>query len=176
MVADSDGGGRLRIALGSDHEGESLKDKMIGHLREERHSVKDCGLHNADPASAAEVVSLVAQALAAGEADLGIVVSSSGAVASMAANKIPGIRSCHCQDTFSARQARRTAAADMLCMGARVLGDDLAAEIADAFVGETPSDDQRHELLRRGIQELEEGFETRRAETLEAQAGESDGS
>ncbi len=175
MVADSNGGDRLRIALGSDHEGESLKDKLIGHLREERLSVKDCGLHNADPASAAEVVGLVAQTLAAGEADLGIVVSNSGAVASMAANKIPGVRSCHCQDTFSARQARRTAAADMLCLGARVLGDDLAAEIADAFVGEAPSDDQRHELLRRGIQELEESFETRRIEMPQAQVSESDG-
>jgi len=175
MVADSNGGGRLRIALGSDHEGESLKDKLIGHLREERHSVKDCGLHNADPAGAAEVVSLVAQVIAAGEADLGIVVSSSGAVASMAANKIPGVRSCHCQDTFSARQSRRTAAADILCLGARVLGDDLAAEIADAFVGEATSDDQRHELLRRGIRELEEGFEVRWAEMMQAQTSESDG-
>jgi ribose 5-phosphate isomerase B len=175
MVADSNGGGRLRIALGSDHEGEALKDKLIGHLREERHSVKDCGLHNADPAGAAEVVSLVAQVIAAGEADLGIVVSSSGAVASMAANKIPGVRSCHCQDTFSARQARRTAAADILCLGARVLGDDLAAEIADAFVGESTSDDQRHELLRRGIRELEEGFEERWAEMMQAQTSESDG-
>ena len=175
MVADSNGADRLRIALGSDHEGESLKDKLIGHLREERLSVKDCGLHNADPASAAEVVSMVAQTLAAGEADLGIVVSNSGAVASMAANKIPNVRACHCQDTFSARQARRTAAADVLCLGARVLGDDLAAEIADAFVGEAPSDDQRHELLRRGIQELEESFETRRAGMLQAQVSESDG-
>ena len=70
MGTDSDGEDRLRIALGSDHAGESLKDKLPGHLREERHGVKDCGLHNADPAGAAEVVSLVAQALAAGEADL----------------------------------------------------------------------------------------------------------
>jgi ribose 5-phosphate isomerase B len=120
-------------------------------------------------------VSLVAQVLAKGEAELGIVVSSSGAVASMAANKIPGVRSCHCQDTFSARQARRTAAADMLCLGARVLGDDLAAEIADAFVGEAPSDDERHELLRRGIRELEEGFKAHRTAALQAQASESDG-
>ncbi len=173
MAAESDGAGRLRIALGSDHEGESLKDKLIAHLREERHSVKDCGLHNAEPATAAEVAGLVAQTLAAGEADIGIVVSSSGAVASMAANKIPGIRSCHCQDTFTARQARRTAAADMLCLGARVLGDDLAAEVADAFVGEAPSDDQRHELLRRGIHELEENFEARRAEAPQASTSES---
>jgi len=173
MVADSDGGGRLRIALGSDHEGESLKDKLIAHLREERHSIKDCGVHNADPATVPEVVSLVAQALAAGEADVGIVASSSGAVASMTANKIPGMRSCHCQDTFSARHSRRTAAAVMLCLGARVLGDDLAAEIADAFVGEAPSDDQRHERLRRGIKELEENFEASRA-GLQEQASEPD--
>jgi len=174
MATDSEGGGRLRIALGSDHEGEALKDKLIGHLREERHSVKDCGVHNAEPVGVPEVVSLVAQALAAGEADLGIVATSSGAVASMAANKIPGIRSCHCQDTFSARQSRRTVAADMLCLGARVLGDELAAEIADAFVGEAPSDDQRHELLRREIQEFEQRFEARQAETQQARAGESD--
>jgi ribose 5-phosphate isomerase B len=175
MAPDSASAGRLRIALGSDHEGEALKDKLIGHLREERHSVKDCGLHNADAAGAAEVVSLVAQLIAAGEVDLGIVASSSGAVASMAANKIPGIRCCHCQDTFSARQARRTAAADMLCLGARVLGDDLAAEIADAFVGEVPSDDQRHEPLRREIQALEDSFEASKAATMVVQVSESDG-
>ena len=175
MAADATRAGRLRIALGSDHEGEALKDKLIGHLREERYSVKDCGLHNADAAGAAEVVGLVAQLIADGDVDLGIVASSSGAVASMAANKIAGIRCCHCQDTFSARQARRTAAADMLCLGARVLGDDLAAEIADAFVGEEPSDDQRHELLRREIQALEDKFEVSESATLVTQSSESAG-
>jgi ribose 5-phosphate isomerase B len=163
-------GGRPRIAIGADHHGQSLKDKLIGHLREERHTVKDCGGHNAEPVGGVEVVDVVAQSMASGEADVGIVISGSGAVASIVANKIPGVRACYCQDAYSARQARRIAASDILCLGARVLGDELAAEIARAFVGEQSSEDARHELLRSRIQKMEEAFDVRRAELQRAHA------
>lgn len=153
-----------RVALGSDHEGLGLKDKLIAHLREERHSVKDCGGHNAEPGGAPAVTAAVAQAIIAGEADVGIVVSGSGAVASMVANKVPGIRACCCQDAVSARHARRSAGAHILCLGARVLGDELAADIARAFVDEEPSDSERHVSLRRRIEQLEDDFEAQLAE------------
>jgi len=167
MTVDAGSAERPRIALGSDHEGQALKERLISHLREGRHSVKDYGVHNAEPAEAPEIVALVAQAIAAGEADLGIVVATAGAVASMAANKIQNVRACHCQDPFSARQSRRTAAADILCLSVAVVGYELAAEVADAFVNEPPSDSQRHELLRRGIGELEAG----RSDVRRAAAG-----
>ncbi len=158
-----------RVALGSDHEGIGLKEKLIAHLREERHSVKDCGGHNAEPGGAPAVTAAVAQALAAGEADVGIVVSGSGAVASMVANKIPGVRACCCQDAVSARHARRSAAADMLCLGARVLGDELAADVARAFVDQAPSDRERHVSLRKRIDQLEDEFESAREEGRRSQ-------
>jgi ribose 5-phosphate isomerase B len=139
-----------------------MKDRLIGNLREERHHVKDCGGHNVDPAGAFDVVDLVAQSILAGEADAGIVVSSSGAVASLLANKIPGVRACHCQDTYSARQARRTAAAQVLCLGAPVLGDELAADVALAFVTTAVSDDERHQAIRGRIERLEAEFDERR--------------
>lgn len=153
-----------RVALGSDHEGLALKEKLIAHLREDRHSVKDCGGHNTEPGGAPAVTAAVAQAILAGDADVGVVVSGSGAVASMVANKLPGIRACCCQDAVSARHARRAAAADVLCLGARVLGDELAADIARAFVDEAPSDGERHVSLRRRIEQLEDDFESKLSE------------
>jgi len=173
MAAESEGNGKLRLALGSDLEGQALKERLIADLREDRHSVKDCGGHKAEPAEAPEVVSLVAQALASGEADLGIVVASAGAVASLAANKIPGVRACHCQDTVSAAQCRRAAAADVLCLGARVLGDELAVAVAQAFVATEPSDSERHQRLRGNLDDLEADFETQRVK-LERARDDSD--
>ena len=169
MSPDSSAGVRHRIAIGSDRDGQPVKEKLIGLLREERHSAKDCRLRKADPAEAPDIVALVAKSVLAGEAELGIVVSDSGAVASMLANKIPGIRACHCQDTVSARHVRRSADANILCLGSRVLGDDLAAEIARVFVDSVRSADTRHDRVRRKILEAEESFEGRR-EALLAQA------
>lgn len=173
MAAAKGKNGKLRLALGSDHEGQSLKERLIADLREDRHSVKDCGVHKAEPAEAPEIVSLVAQALASGEADLGIVVTSAGAVASLAANKIPGVRACHCQDPVSAAQCRRAVAADILCLGSRVLGDELAVAVAQAFIQTQPSDSERHQRLRDNLDQLEAEFETQRAK-LERLRADSD--
>ena len=155
----------LRVALGSDHEGYRLKERLVMVLREDRYPVKDHGVHNADPCDYPDIAALVARAVNEGEADVGILVCSSGAGASLAANKIRGIRAVHCQDTFSARQARRTLDTNLLTIGSRVTGDDLAVELARAWLGEKFSGDERAERLVRRLDELEDGFGAR-GETL----------
>lgn len=151
--------GRLRIAVGGDHRGYRLKERLVMSLREDRHSVKDHGVHNNDPCDYPEITELVARAVLSGEADLGIVVASSGAGAAMAANKMPGIRALNCQDTFSARQSRRTLAANVLTMGARVIGEDLALEVARAWLATDFSDDERAVRLVQRLALLEEQFD-----------------
>lgn len=155
---------RLRIAVGSDHQGYRLKERLVMSLREDRHSVKDHGVHNADPCDYPDIAELVAKALTTGEADLGLVVASSGAGAAMAANKLPGIRALHCQDTFTARQGRRTLDANMLTLGARVVGEDLALEVARAWLATEFSEDERALRLLQRIELLEQQFDGERSQ------------
>lgn len=150
---------RLRIALGADNEGYRLKEKLVMVLREDRHTVKDHGARNDEPCDYPEITDQVCRAVRQGDADVGILVCSSGAGAAIAANKVPGIRAIHCQDTFTSRQGRRSLAANILALGARVVGDELAVDVARAFVVTPPSGDERAERLRQRIGQLEEEFE-----------------
>ena len=160
-----------RVALGADHDGHQLKDKLVAQLREERHTVKEHGVHGgslSEAADAADIVTMVASAVLSGEAELAVVVCSSGAAASIVANKIPGIRAAHCQNTVSARIARRVADANMLCLGARVLGPDLASEIVRVWLTDEFSGDERHQRLLLKVEELEDRFEVRQRERRRA--------
>ena len=162
-----------RVALGADHEGDQLKDKLVAELRENRYTAKEHGVHGgglSESADVADIVEIVAQALLSGEADLAVVVCSSGAAASIVANKIPGIRAAHCQNAVSARHARRIADANMLCLGARVLGPDLASDIVAAWVASEFSGDERHQRLLLKVEELEESFDVRRRQPQRAAA------
>lgn len=151
-----------RIALGGDHEGYRLKERLLMVLREDRYSVKDYGVHNQEPCDYTDIAEQVSRAVSSGEADLGIVVSGSGAGASLAAAKLPGIRAVNCQDTFTAQQTRRTLDANVLALGARVIGDDLAAEIARAWLATAYADDEKARRLRQRIDHFEEVFEDER--------------
>ncbi len=162
-----------RVALGADHEGHQLKEKLVAELREERHAAKDHGVHGGglgEAADIADIVTIVAQALLSGDADLAVIVCGSGAAASIAANKIPGIRAAHCANAVSARQARQIADANLLCLGARVLGPELASEIVRAWVANEFSGEDRHRRLLQKIEELEEAFEARRRKQQRATA------
>ena len=154
-----------RVALGADHEGHQLKDKLVAELREERHTAKEHGVLGgglSEAADPADIVSIVAQAVLMGEAELAVVVCGSGAAASILANRIPGIRAASCQDTVSARDARQIADANMLCLSARVLGPDLASEIVRVWLASEFSGNERHQRLLLKIEELEDGFDVRR--------------
>ena len=172
-VVDSRATQLRRVALSADHEGDQLKDKLVAELREERHTAKEHTVHGgglSDAAHLADIVTIVARAVLSGEADLAVVVCSSGAAANIIANKIPGIRAAHCQHAVSARQARRIADANVLCLGASVLGSDLASDIVRAWVANEFSGDERDQRLVMKVEELEDSFDARRRELRRAAA------
>jgi ribose 5-phosphate isomerase B len=138
----------VRIAMGADHGGFDLKNELAAHLKTSGHDVVDLGAHAYDAADDyPDFARLVAEAIANGEAERGIVVCGSGVGASIAANKIRGVRAALCHDTYSARQGVEHDDMNVLCLGARVIGVELARELAAAFVGARFGGEERH--LRR---------------------------
>ena len=134
-----------KIAIGSDHGGFELKQKVIRHLEERGYQCEDKGCYSRESCDYPVFGHAVAEAVAAGEADMGIVICTTGIGISISANKIAGIRCALCADTLSAKMTRLHNNANVLAMGAGILGDNLALEIADTFL-ETPfSGEERHQ-------------------------------
>jgi ribose 5-phosphate isomerase B len=123
------------IAIGCDHGGWSLKSLIIEELRRLGHTVIDCGAHTLDPADDyPDFTREVAGAVQREEAARGIVVCGSGVGASVAANKVRGVRAAVCHDTYSAHQGVEHDDMNVLCLGARIIGPELARELVRAFV------------------------------------------
>ena len=137
----------MKIAVGCDHAGFLLKGCVIEELRGLDHEVEDVGTYDTQPADYPDFALKVGLAVASGSCQRGIVVCGSGVGASVAANKVPGVRSALCHDTFSARQGVEDDDMNVLCLGARVIGPALAAEVVRAFAGARFSKAERH--LRR---------------------------
>ena len=134
----------LRIALGADHGGFSLKEELCSWLRQE-HEVLDLGAHALDTADDyPDFAEAVAQAVSSGQSRRGILICGSGVGACIAANKVPGARACLCHDTYSARQGVEHDDMNILCLGARVIGLDLALELANIFLNARFSGEERH--------------------------------
>ncbi|MBO6162214.1 MAG: ribose 5-phosphate isomerase B [Eubacterium sp.] len=134
----------MKIAIGSDHGGYLLKQEVIEHLKKRKIEVTDVGCDvpiSCDyPVYARKVTDLVLGK----EVDLGILVCGTGIGMSMAANKEKGIRAAVCHDNFSAKATREHNDANVLCMGARVVGPGLALMIVDTFLDTEFSGDERH--------------------------------
>ena len=124
----------MKIAIGADHGGVDLKADLTHHLRERGHEVEDLGTHTRDSVDYPDFGRAVAQAVASGSADRGILVCGTGQGMAMTANKVPGVRAGAVGDVFSARMIRAHNDAKVLCLGARVTGPSLAVEIVDAFM------------------------------------------
>jgi ribose 5-phosphate isomerase B len=133
-----------RIVMGSDHAGYNLKLKVKAHLEARGFEVMDVGTHTTDSCNYTVYADALCKAIAAGEADLGILVCGTGIGMSMAANKHKGIRAACCENTFSARMTRMHNDANVLCFGERVIGYGLACDMADLFV-DTPFEGGRHQ-------------------------------
>jgi ribose 5-phosphate isomerase B len=125
----------LRVAVGADHAGVSLKESIAEALRERGAAVEDVGTHGTTSVDYPDFAHAVAARIADGRAHFGILVCGTGVGMSMSANRHPGIRAVVCSDTFSARMAREHNDANVLCVGARVVGPGLALDIVDAFLG-----------------------------------------
>ena len=132
------------IAIGSDHGGFELKEKLIEHLSERGLEYKDFGTYSSASCDYPVYAKAVANAVASGECDRGIIICGTGIGVSITANKVRGIRAALCGDCFSAEATRQHNDANVLCMGARVVGEGLALKIADTFLDTPFSNDERH--------------------------------
>lgn len=141
------------IALGCDHGGYALKQEIMNHLKKRGIEYKDYGAYSEESCDYPEYARAVAYAIKNGECDRGILICGTGIGISIAANKVSGIRAALCHDCFSAQATREHNDANILAMGARVIGPGHALKIVDTFLDTPFSQDPRH--IRR-IQEIEE--------------------
>ena len=146
----------MKIAIGSDHAGFALKKEVVAMLLATEHDVADLGAFDAQPSDYPDFARRVGEAVASGQCRRGILVCGSGVGASVAANKVPGIRAALCHDTFSARQGVEDDAMNVLCLGARVIGPALAQEVVRAFLAARFSGAERHVRRVGKIKAIEE--------------------
>ena len=132
------------IALGSDHGGYGLKQEVIKHLEERGIEYKDYGCYSEESCDYPIYGKKVAEAVAGGECEFGIIICGTGIGISISANQVPGIRAALCHDCFSAQATREHNNANILAMGARVIGPGLALKIVDTFLDTPFSNEERH--------------------------------
>lgn len=145
----------MKIALGSDHGGYNLKEIVKKHLDELNIEYKDFGCQGCDSVDYPDFALPVAESVASGEFDRGILICGTGIGMSIAANKVPGIRAAVCTETFSARMCRMHNDANILAMGERVIGPGVALDIVDAFLKEE-FQGGRHSVRVGKIKKIEE--------------------
>jgi ribose 5-phosphate isomerase B len=135
----------MRVAFAADHAGWPLRARILSELRAGGHAIVDCGSPELVPGDDyPDVAAAVARALVDGRADRAILVCGSGVGACIAANKLPGIRASMCHDSFSARQGVEDDDMNVLCLGARVIGEELAADLVRDFLAAHFSGAERH--------------------------------
>jgi RpiB/LacA/LacB family sugar-phosphate isomerase len=137
----------MKIAIASDHAGFALKQNIIAFLSGQNLSVTDLGTYSENPVDYPDFAEKIASAIVKNEAERGILICGSGVGASVAANKLNGIRAGLCHDTYSAHQGVEHDAMNILVMGARVVGVELARELVKAFLSAEFTEEERH--LRR---------------------------
>lgn len=145
----------MKIALGSDHGGYNLKEIVKKHLDEMNIEYKDFGCQGCNSVDYPDFALPVAESVASGEYDRGILICGTGIGMSIAANKVPGIRAAVCTETFSARMCRMHNDANILAMGERVIGPGVALDIVDAFLKEE-FQGGRHSIRVGKIKNIEE--------------------
>jgi ribose 5-phosphate isomerase B len=145
----------MRLAIGSDHAGYTLKQHLIGVLKELGHEVDDHGTHSEEPVDYPIICAGVARSVVRGDADRGIVLGGSGQGEQLAANKVRGARAALCNDLFTARLSRAHNNANVLSMGGRIVAPGLADEILKVWL-DTPFDGGRHEARLAQLAAIEE--------------------
>ncbi len=138
--------GMPRIALGADHGGYELKEAIKSHVQQRGYEIQDCGAHSTESVDYPHFAHAVAQRVSTGQAEYGIMVDRAGIGSTMAANKLAGVRAALCYDLSSARNSREHNNANLLCLGAGLIGPDLALQIVDLWLA-TECTAERH--LRR---------------------------
>ena len=144
----------MRIAVGCDHRGLNLKRVITDLISQEGHSYEDFGCYDSSPVDYPDIGSKVAQAVAEGRFDHGILVCSTGIGMCMVANKVPGVRAALCHNAFYAHRSREHNDANVLCLGESVVGEGVARDIVTAYLG-TKFEGGRHAQRLEKLRELE---------------------
>lgn len=160
MSESNHSGGKLRVAIGGDHAGYPLKQVVAQQLAEGNlgtlvGDVIDCGTDSTARCDYPDFAIAVSREIILGNAERGIVVCGSGVGVSVAANKIPGIRAAICHDTYSAHQGVEHDDMNVLCIGGRIIGSELALEIVRAFLGARYTPGERHQRRLDKVFEIE---------------------
>jgi RpiB/LacA/LacB family sugar-phosphate isomerase len=148
----------MRVAIGADHAGFALKQLIGGDLRDLGHEVIDLGTNSMDPVDYPDYAEAVGKVILEGKADRGVLVCGSGVGASVAANKLPGIRAALCHDTYSARQGVEHDDMNILVLGGRVIGGELARELVHAYLAAVFTREERHRRRLEKIKALEKRY------------------
>ncbi len=150
----------MRIAIAADHGGFALKTQLVEQLRAEGYEVLDLGAYSAERSDYPDFARAVGLALQEGRAERGILICGSGVGATVAANKMRGIRACVCHDTYSAHQGVEHDDMNVLVLGGRVIGIALALEIARAFLSARFSNVDPYLSRLRKVQQMEADLKT----------------
>lgn len=145
----------MKVVVGADHAGYPLKVTIVDHLTASGHDVVDVGTFSTEPVDYPDYAAAVARGVRDGDGERGIVVCGSGAGASIAANKLQGIRSAVVHDHYTAHQAVEHDDMNVLALGARVIGDVTATEIVDAFLGARFTGEERHARRLQKLNDLD---------------------
>lgn len=148
-----------RIAIGSDHAGFGLKEDVLALLKSLNSEVIDCGTHTTDSVDYPDFGAKVSELVSSGQAGKGILICGTGLGMSMVANKYPNVRAALCNDLFSAKMSRMHNDANILVLGGRLIGKDLAAEIVKVWLA-TPFEGERHLKRLEKIKKIEENLNT----------------
>jgi ribose 5-phosphate isomerase B len=148
----------MRIAIGADHAGFELKQILTVYLRQQGHEVIDKGTDSDAPVDYPDYAEAVANALLGGAAERGLLICGSGVGASVAANKLPGIRAGLCHDSYSAHQGVEHDDMNVLVLGARIIGVELARELVDNFLAAKFTGAERHRRRIEKIRALEQRY------------------
>jgi RpiB/LacA/LacB family sugar-phosphate isomerase len=134
----------MKIVVGSDHAGFTLKQEIADMLRQDGHDVVDAGTHSTAAVDYPDSAAAVGRAVVSGQAERGVLICGSGVGASVAANKIKGVRAAICHDVYSAHQGVEHDDMNVLVLGGRIVGPALAAELVRAYVGARYTAEERH--------------------------------
>lgn len=146
----------MKIAIGCDHGGYTLKEAVKAHLAEKGIEIEDFGCYSQDSVDYPPIAAKAARSVAAGKNDFGILICSTGIGISISANKVKGIRAALCTDRHCAEMTRRHNNANILCMGGHVVTSETAKRIVDVFLG-TEFEGDRHQRRIDLITDIEEG-------------------
>ena len=149
----------MRVVIGADHGGYALKDELKSFLESLGHEMIDVGAHTLDSADDfPDFTRPLAESVASGSADRGIMICGSGVGASVAANKVKGVRASVCHDTYSAHQGVEHDDMNVLCLGARIVGIELARELAGTFVSAEYVPEERFQRRLDKVLDMESRF------------------